>query len=465
MLTHPASPRPPLLRLALAGALVLVAGAAAGQTPPSPSPDRLDQDALDARGRAGLEIGSGARAYGMAGAFLARADDATAASWNPAGLSYLRRPELSLVGAWGRFASNENKPTGDVELRRARRTHPDFAAVTYPVGLGSVSGAVQLSFQRIFAFGGERTIETNESVREFESSGGFDVIAFGAGVRVFRALRVGATLNRWYDGFEQLSVRDPQFGRTRPRVDHFVEYGIAGWNANVGAIVTPTSAINLGVVVKTPFTAKVDLRRERTDLSLSGNQYFVNAFASDDVRIDFPTALGVGASIRPHSQLTLSADYTRTMWSDAEIRNYFVLAPGGGTTEEDYIPPRSTGDFYERLPFPTLAFPPEVGQNDTQQIRIGAEFVILGDEVRFPIRAGYLNDRLPNRGASGSSPKVDGVTVGAGAVVGPLMFDAAFLYQWANYTEANLSQTALRNRRVLLSIIYRHAGGRSASSY
>ena len=45
-------------------------------------------------------IGSGARAAGMADAFVAIADDATAASWNPAGLVQLERPEISIVGAY-----------------------------------------------------------------------------------------------------------------------------------------------------------------------------------------------------------------------------------------------------------------------------------------------------------------------------------------------------------------------------
>lgn len=42
-------------------------------------------------------VGSGARAIGMGGAFIAVADDATAASWNPGGLVQLERPELSVV--------------------------------------------------------------------------------------------------------------------------------------------------------------------------------------------------------------------------------------------------------------------------------------------------------------------------------------------------------------------------------
>lgn len=44
-----------------------------------------------------LPSGSGARALGLAGAFTAVADDATAASWNPGGLTQLERPEASLV--------------------------------------------------------------------------------------------------------------------------------------------------------------------------------------------------------------------------------------------------------------------------------------------------------------------------------------------------------------------------------
>ncbi len=43
-------------------------------------------------------VGSGARAVGMGSAFIAIADDATAASWNPGGLIQLERPEL--VDRW-----------------------------------------------------------------------------------------------------------------------------------------------------------------------------------------------------------------------------------------------------------------------------------------------------------------------------------------------------------------------------
>ena len=57
-----------------------------------------------------LPVGSGARALGFAGAFTGIADDATAASWNPAGLIQLERPEISAVYRGTRV---ENKHTSN----------------------------------------------------------------------------------------------------------------------------------------------------------------------------------------------------------------------------------------------------------------------------------------------------------------------------------------------------------------
>src|SRR6187401_373432 len=89
----------------MSAALLMAASSVTGQTP-SPPP-QIGQDELDLQSRANVVQGSGARALGMGGAFLARADDATAASWNPAGLSYLRAPELSFVGVYNSFTTTQ----------------------------------------------------------------------------------------------------------------------------------------------------------------------------------------------------------------------------------------------------------------------------------------------------------------------------------------------------------------------
>jgi hypothetical protein len=209
---------------------------AAAQTPDQ----LLEQDKIDLTGRTSLTFGSGARAFGMGGAFLARADDATAASWNPAGLSYLRVPEVSLAGNRTLYSKETETDLGVDRDRFAGQT-PDFAALTWPVRIRGLSGAIQASFQRAVPFGGSLTTvrqrtDGREAVQSTgEASGGFDVLTFGTGWRVTRTLRTGVTVNRWFNGYTQTLDRDvPDSIRRKRTFD--ADYGLEGWNANLGLI-------------------------------------------------------------------------------------------------------------------------------------------------------------------------------------------------------------------------------------
>ncbi len=72
----------------------LVSGGALVKAPAAPeAPDFRPPSVFSAP----LPSGSGARALGLAGAFTAIADDATAASWNPGGLMQLQEAEVSVV--------------------------------------------------------------------------------------------------------------------------------------------------------------------------------------------------------------------------------------------------------------------------------------------------------------------------------------------------------------------------------
>src|SRR5713101_8041536 len=61
-------------------------------------------------------VGSGARAQGKAQAFIGVADDATAASHNPAGLVQLERPEVSLVGSYFLLLERQDITRPDTDL-------------------------------------------------------------------------------------------------------------------------------------------------------------------------------------------------------------------------------------------------------------------------------------------------------------------------------------------------------------
>jgi long-subunit fatty acid transport protein len=420
------------------------------------SPTRLTQDEPDPRGRSSVAVGSGARAFGMGGAFLARADDATAASWNPAGLSYLRRPELSGVGVRNSFTTlattrGLNQPGSFASDDHLTGYAPDFLAATYPVGVRGLSGAVQLSFQRVLSYTGERSVRVLDIVsgritpRAIESDGGFDVLALGSGFQVYRTLRLGVTLNHWFNGYHQVLERT---GLARAELIRITtDLDLSGWNLNAGAIYTPAESVNVGVIVKTGFSADVTLTRRRLDRAPTG-ETSTNFSRSRGVGLDFPWAAGAGVSWRPISPLTLSLDYTRTAWKEGRIANFFVLPAQGQP---------GAADSFASLPFPSLF--PSVRQKHTDQVRLGAEYVLLRGRFTLPLRAGYFSDRQFFPDVDGRAPRFDGYTAGVGIGVGPLLLDGAFVLETGGYVdpiEGNLLES--RFRRVLVSVIYRHGG-------
>ena len=101
---------------------------------------------------------------------------------------------------------------------------------------------------------------------------------------------------------------------------------------------------------------------------------------------------------------------------------------------------------------------------DTEQIRVGVEYVIIGDRARWPIRAGYFNDRQtsPARrhhqtvGWRSWPPGSTASPSGAGIGVGPMLIDVAYLRESGDYVDPSLFPQSVTTQRFLVSIIYRH---------
>ena len=454
----------------------LVLALAASPVAAQVQPER-DTDRIDITGRQNLTLGSGARAYGMGGAFLARADDATAASWNPAGLSYLRAPEISLVGVSNSFETQRGAAF-DPNARDFDRFDGraiDFAAFTWPVALGETTGAVQISYQRAISFDGTRSIHVttvNQTLREDGSSdGGFDVVAFGTGLRLSRHVRAGVTVNRWLNGYDQSLTRTYETPNPRPQRLYTLDFRPSGWSFNFGAIVSPVESLNLGVVYKTPFTADVRLDKTRQDYYVGRGglvEVTRNAYTSEDVRLEFPSSFGFGISWRPIDTLTLSADLTQTSWSKARIQNYFDLQATPTTDEEGNPGTPPPPNIYPSFQYPTL----KPGQQDAQQIRAGVEWVLIWGRVKLPLRAGYFNDRQITPNPGGDTPRFNGFTLGTGLLLGPLLVDVAYVHESGAYTvPADTGdfdfppdvtpapvRNVLRTDRVFVSFICRFSG-------
>jgi long-subunit fatty acid transport protein len=259
-------------------------------------------------------IGSGARALAMGGAFIAVADDGTAASWNPAGLCVLERPESSLV--WqgvselqtvlsgttsdetfvaDTFESRSHTRNDDLVFEESGRPF-DFVSFAYPVRQGRWKLVPQFSFQRAVSFSltssadpvsfesAEASVEevsgeitTSESelfavgALGGRSSGGIDIYAASLGVSFREDLYFGVSLN-WWRG-ETEAVQTVRFEVEGHQAFTGVEdsrftLGLAsslsstetrrGFNTSFGVLWKPTSKLRLGGVFKTPF----DLERK-----------------------------------------------------------------------------------------------------------------------------------------------------------------------------------------------------------
>ena len=177
------------------------------------------------------------------------------------------------------------------------------------------------------------------------------------------------------------------------------------------------------------------------------------------VSISIPGAVGVGISWRPWSVLTASLDFTRTFWSRGQIRNFFTLA----RTEPDQVPPFP--QVFQSLPYPTLDDPK---QSDTEQLRVGAEYVVLGRRLKVPLRAGFFTDKQYFFDFRNQPPRFRGFTAGLGVAAGPLLIDIAYVQETGKYLdpeadpeepEARGAERSTRFNRIFVSVIYRHGSG------
>jgi len=222
------------------------------------------------------------------------------------------------------------------------------------------------------------------------------------------------------------------------------------------------------VVYKSAFTADVQLNKSRTDLTVppSSNQASSTDPGMLPITLDFPAAVGLGGSWRPRSGLTVSVDYTRTAWSKGEIHNYFILPAG-------CCPPPGEPTIFPSLPYPQLFNTVEhvdtVEQEDTEQLRAGLEYVLIGGRLKVPIRIGYFNDQQYFRAikryatlgdgsliAVTGAPRYDALTAGAGIIIGPLLLDGAYVYEHGSYWDLQGHAVRVRSHRVFASLIYRH---------
>ena len=302
--------------------------------------------------------GSGARAAGMGNAFIAVADDGTAASWNPAGLSQLRAPELSVVHsvAW-RDLFLEGYRTRDRSALFTSIKTPntaadlEFASAAVPFTVAGRPVTVQVGWRRLYQFSGRIQGDTRrvpvspasrpESVIRFDndSQGSVDLWSVAGAVRITSRLSVGWSSDFYRGEWEtrQNISEDPGVGGPTDFVATRETNRVGDRTLNVGVLLAFPS-VRAGVVYHGPlhsvFEATSSTRSSLTE------PLEVALDPDDGAELHFPHSIGLGVAWLPRPLVRLALDFTYDEWTQFQVR-----APRPGTADSviqsgfDGLPP------------------------------------------------------------------------------------------------------------------------------
>lgn len=373
--------------------------------------------------------GAGARAMGLGGAFIAVADDATAASFNPAGLAQLLQPEVSLVGrgiqrqvSYEDFATSGRGRELDVSdaLVSHTRFDPLFLSATVPLRAGGRNLVFQVSLQRAFALSESNTRDLTETPQpgttgtasklhqDIQQSGQIDVYSVAAAYEVSQRILVGLTWNTWRGRWDLSSASIRTVGTSQTTVAFRQSNALDGSNLNLGLIWRwPTWS--LGLVHRTGFHADYTFG---TDLSSNLPALGNSRVEPLTTGLHWPTSTGLGFAWRPRDRWLLTSDLTQTLWSTARY-----MSPNRTLNGQSFFDFEKGG----RTPNATSA-------------HLGVEYLHLTarDSV-IPLRWGISREPQPVvDGITGEQRIIFRVALGTGIKRGNTTLDLAYRYGWSN---------------------------------
>ena len=407
-----------------------------------------------------VPVGSGARALGMGGAFIAVADDATAASWNPAGLIQVERPEFSAVVDYqarcSDFTSRLHPESNTVE--HDDQTDFNYFSLTVPFNPGR-NMVLSLNYQQLYDFNRSLSylvdfVSSGASLNQnvsFDQAGQVSALGIASALEITPALSFGVTMNIWSDQFgwqnSWTSNYQARSSGTLSGMPVTIDTEISeeyerfrGVNFNLGLYWESPGSGTFGAVIKTPFKATIRHHFTLNQSTVYGsplNSSVVDGpiTVDENVTLDMPLSYGLGWSKRFSDRTIFSMDITRTHWEQFRLTdsqgNEFNPIDGRPAAESNIGP--------------------------TISLRAGWEHVILYPErqMALPIRFGLFYDPEPT---AGSNRNYYGFSLGGGISRTRFSFDVAYQFRWGDKVAAgNLINDAgadVRQHTILASFIY-----------
>jgi len=333
--------------------------------------------------------GNGARAAGMGYAFTGVADDATAISWNSAGLTQLYSMEASVIGTMAFGSVGTDYSSDDVETSLSAPIHLNFASFIVPFQAGKTNIAAGISYRSLYDF--YQTFEwtySDNSSDKSEENGGVTAISPAVAVQINDMLSVGAVLNILGGSWE--SIYTASWTDTEDKS----ESDFSGTSVDIGVLVKPSPVFSIGANFYLPYTLTETVKGQDGSSDVAW-----------DVNVPFFFALGL--MYRASDNLSLAADYRHRPWSGSEL----------------YVEGEKQ-DYWEL--------------KDANSFHVGLEYLIQSGKAVVPIRLGFYT--LPTPGATydyendseGDQISYNALTAGLGLVMGKFILDGSFEYQFGS---------------------------------
>jgi hypothetical protein len=337
----------------------------------------------------------GARSMGFGGAFVALADDATAAFANPAGLAQLLKPEVSIEGRHWSYSTPytvggraEGLPSGngiDTMVGLRMSTSDDdldglsFLSLAYPLGNWSLAifrhENANLEFssetQGLF-FAGTDCCQDRFFDQRATSDLDFLSYGFSAAYRISDRFDLGLGVV-YHDAAIESNVAQylwdddtlqSFFGRNsylpeRLRVSQRSSVHDTDWTLTGGILWRLSEAWSIGAVYRQGFETSIEFEvaaGEAVDFGVPPGEVFLRASGGP---IEFPDIYGLGFAYRdPDGRLTLSFQWDRIEYSDI---------PQSLALDDQTI-------------------------DDADELHLGAEYVFLGSTPVIAVRLGAWLD-------------------------------------------------------------------------
>jgi long-subunit fatty acid transport protein len=346
----------------------------------------------------------GARSLGMGGAFIGRADDASAAEANPAGLTVLVSPEVTVEVRNLDYAEDapyglQGSPSAATLHVSHRQTAPSFFSLVYPtpavswalfysrpldfqqtasidIGTGVIGG----SGSQAFFFGngpGDFALHYRAETLGVSAAWKIGGLSLGAGVRRER-LKADASFAQFDVAF---SGGVPVKGSAVPTSFGLI-HGSESKYAYTAGLKWQNAPENFSVGAVYKSGADYSFKECNPSSASTGCETAPQTFPST---FEVPPQLGAGISIRPMKGVTLNADVVRVQY-DRLLRHF---EPAGFCAIASCASAESFGFKID----------------NATEVHIGGEWAFPGAAIPLALRAGWWRD--PDHSVRYSGPTND----------------------------------------------------------